>query len=351
MALRELARSQDVAVSAGDSHHDPGAACPGVRLKLLLITNMYPDAENPGRGAFVLEQADALRRADVSVDVVYVAGQRSKMNYLAAAAQVFTRTRAGAYDIVHAHYGLSGVPSVFRCRTPLVVTLHGSDALVGRLQPLISRLVCRLADAVIVVSKGIQAKIPGDLIPCGVDLTRFKPRDRAEARAKLGLPLTQPLVLFPFDPARRVKRYELARGAIELLRDIGAECVTVSNVSNDEMPWYYNAADAMILSSVSEGSPTSVKEALACNLPVVSTAVGDVAEILDGVKGCAICEATPESLAGGLRRILTADDVRRFDGRSAMQRYDQQRIAASLIDVYHRVLRSRDGRNRRNFVE
>jgi glycosyltransferase involved in cell wall biosynthesis len=310
-------------------------------LKVLLVTNMYPDRENPGRGTFVMEQVEALRHGGVGVDVLYVPGHRSKATYLTAAADVFARTRHGAYDVVHAHYGLSGVPALFRHRTPLVVTLHGSDALVGRVQPFISRVVCRLADAVIVVSKGIQARIPGDLIPCGIDLERFAPRDRGAARARLGLPAHRRIVLFPFDPARKVKRYELARAAIALLGDLDVECVTVSGIRNEEMPWYYSAADAMLLCSASEGSPTSVKESLACNVPVVSTDVGDVAQIMDGLDGCAICPDDAASLAAGLRRVLEPSGRPALDGRSAMQRYDQRRIARAIIDVYRRVVRAR----------
>jgi teichuronic acid biosynthesis glycosyltransferase TuaC len=307
---------------------------------VLFVTNMYPHDGNQASGAFVQQQADHLRKAGHTVDVLHIHGDESKLKYLTSPFDVFARTRAASYDVVHAHYGLSGFPALFRQHTPLVITLHGSDALVGRIQPLISRIVCALADAVIVVSKGISARIPGDIIPCGIDLGLFKGHDRASARARLGLPADGRVVLFPFHPTRAVKRYELARAAVDRLADLGVQMLTVSGVRNEDMPWYYSAADVMILCSESEGSPTSVKEALACDIPVVSTDVGDVREILGGVAGCEICADRPESLALGLRHVFERSSER-FEGRPAMERYDQSRVIASIVRVYERVIRER----------
>jgi glycosyltransferase involved in cell wall biosynthesis len=275
-----------------------------MRLKILMVTAMYPHPENQGSGAFVMQQVEQLRAFGHEVDVLHFQGYRSKLEYVKAAIEVRRRTGRVHYDVVHAHYGVTGIAAVFRSRTPLVVTLHGSDALLGRLEPAISRWVCRFADATIVVSRKIAARIPGEIIPCGVDLKIFEPKGRAEARKRLGLPPGKRFVLFPFNPARSVKRFDLAGAAVGLL---AADCpdvelLTVSQVPNTEMPWYYSAADAMILCSDSEGSPTAVKEALACNLPVVSTDVGDVTEILDGIAGVQMCDQTEKSpeRSGGL---------------------------------------------------
>src|SRR5580704_2056272 len=197
------------------------------------------------------------------------------------------------------------------------------------------------ADAVIVVSKGISARIAGDIIPCGIDLEVFKPIDRTAARMRLGLPLRGKLVLFPFDPLRKIKRYELARAAVDTLSDPDAQIITVCGKRNEDMPWYYSAADVMVLCSQSEGSPTSVKEALACNIPVVSTDVGDVREIIDGIDGCEICGEDRVSLAQGLKRVLGRQSEKPFEGRSFMQRYDQSRVVAAILKVYERVIHDR----------
>jgi teichuronic acid biosynthesis glycosyltransferase TuaC len=313
------------------------AVFPG-RLKVLFVTNMYPDEENPASGAFVRQQAESLRKAGHQVDVLQVESNKSRLQYLTSAIDVFGRTRRMSYDVVHAHYGLSGFPALFRYKTPLVVTLHGSDALLGHIQPLISRIVCSFADAVIVVSKGISARIAGEIIPCGIDLEVFKPRDRTTARVHLGLPVRGRLVLFPFDPRRKIKRYELARAAVEAIGDPDIQILTVCGKRGEEMPWYYSAADVLILCSESEGSPTSVKEALACDIPVVSVDVGDVHEILEGIDGCEICLDNAGSLAEGLKRVFGRKIERPFEGRVSMIRYDASRVAAAIVKVYERIL-------------
>ncbi len=196
------------------------------------------------------------------------------------------------------------------------------------------------------MSEEIRHKIPGIVIPCGVDLNVFRPYDRDEARSRLGWPRNKYLILFPFDPARRVKRYDLARAAVEQLKlnrgDV--ELVSVSSVENTEMPWCYSAADVMILCSDSEGSPTSVKEALACNLPVVATDVGDLSEILRGVVGSRLCKQDVSDIAFNLREVIAISRSGRCQGRTAMARYDQALTAQRIINVYKDVLGSRERR-------
>jgi glycosyltransferase involved in cell wall biosynthesis len=312
-------------------------------LKILIVTAMYPHAGREGYGAFVRQQVEAVKNLGHTVEVLDFRGYLSKLQYLKGAFEVYRRTRQNYYDIVHAHYGLAGLPALFRGRAPLVVSLHGSDALIGKLEPWISRFVCRRADATIVVSAKIAAKIPGVVIPCGVDLDVFKPIPRARARERLKLANDRKYVLFPFSPARHVKRFDLAQSAVGQLASQGMaiELLTISNVPNQEMPWYYNAADAMILCSDSEGSPTSMKESLACNLPVVSVDVGDVREIVSGIKGVEIVDQTAPALAHGLRTVLKAPPGSPFQGRQAMQRYSQTQIAESIVRVYREVLDQR----------
>src|SRR5947209_7305073 len=149
---------------------------------------MYPTAERPGCGAFVWQQAEQLRGFGHTVDVINILGFRSRLNYAKGALDVLRTTRTTAYDVVHAHYGLTALPAWFRLATPLVMTLHGSDVLGGPFERLCSSFMSRLADAVIVVSEEMRKRIPGIVIPCGVDLNLFRPLDRDEARARLGWP-------------------------------------------------------------------------------------------------------------------------------------------------------------------
>jgi teichuronic acid biosynthesis glycosyltransferase TuaC len=309
-------------------------------VRILCVTNMYPTPQRPGSGAFVYQQVEQLRRFGHTVDVINILGFQSKMNYLRGALDVMRMTSTLAYDIVHAHYGYSAYPAMFRLQAPLVITLHGTDVLGNIFERLCTRAVSHLADAVIVVSEQMRKRIPGIVIPCGVDLGVFKPYDRDQARARLQWPKDKHIVLFPFDPARPEKRYDLARASVDRLvqEGVDAELMTVINVPNDEMPWCYSAADALLLSSDYEGSPTSIKEALACNLPVVSTKVGDVSELLSGIAGTRICAPDAGTIARNLRDVFDRSRSSEFRGRAAMARYDQAVTVEKIVGVYTDVL-------------
>lgn len=310
-------------------------------VRILCVTNMYPSPQRPGSGAFVCQQVEQLRRFGHTVDVIDILGSQSKMNYLRCTLDVVRMTSAVAYDIVHAHYGYSAYPAMFRLRAPLVITLHGTDVIGQSIfERLSTRAVSHFADAVIVVSEELRRRIPGIVIPCGVDLGVFKPYDRDKARARLGWPKDKHIVLFPFDPARPEKRYDLARASIERLvqEGVDAELMTVVNVPNGEMPWCYSAADALLLCSDYEGSPTSIKEALACNRPVVATDVGDVGELLNGIAGTRICPQDAGTIARNLREVFDWSRSSEFRGRAAMARYDQVLTVEKIVGVYDDVL-------------
>src|SRR5438105_5147226 len=149
---------------------------------------MYPTPQRPDYGPFVWQQDRQLRRFGHTVDVVNILGFRSKLNYLKGAVDGLRKTSGTPYDIVHAHYGLTALPAWFRRHAPLVMTLHGSDVLGGRFERLCSWVIGRFADAVIVVSEEMRRRVPGVVIPCGVDLSLFRPYNRDEARARLGWP-------------------------------------------------------------------------------------------------------------------------------------------------------------------
>ncbi len=309
-------------------------------MRILCVTNMYPSPERPGSGAFVYQQVQQLRRFGHSVDVVNIVGSQSKLNYLKGIFDVIRRTSATRYDIVHAHYGYSAYPAMFRLRAPLVITLHGTDVLGNIFERLATRVVSHFADAIIVVSEEMRKRIPGIVIPCGVNLGAFKPYDRDEARARLRWPKDKFIVLFPFDPTRPEKRYDLARASVDRLvqNGVDAELMTVINVPNEEMPWYYSGANALLLSSDYEGSPTSIKEALACNLPVVSTRVGDVHEQLNGIAGTWICPPDAATIARSLRAAFDWSQNGEFQGRAAVAKYDQALTVERIDGVYTDVL-------------
>ena len=330
----------------------------GRPLRVLMLTCAWPPPDRPGyTTTFIRRQVEFLQAAGVEVDVFHFTSAMRPANYLRAWMGARRRTARDRYDIVHAQFGQSGLVAL-PTRLPLVVTFRGDDlqGIVGRnlritpagkvLQQL-SRMVARSADACIVVSEHMKAFLPrsvsAHVIPSGLDLDQFRPIPREEARARLGLPLDKRLVLFVGNPAVERKRYSLARQAVDILaRSLPAELVVAWKVRHRDVPLWMSACDALVFTSMQEGSPNAVKEALACDLPVVSVPVGDVAQRIRGVAGCELCpDEEPESIAAALERVLRRGA--RAAGRAAVQDLDERRLAQQVIDVYRSVLQARNG--------
>lgn len=308
-----------------------------------MVTSEWPSPERPYGGCFIEQQAEALRRAGVSVEVLPFAGRRRVLNYLRAWRQVRKAINGGGFDLVHAQFGHSGALSVTPKKIPVVIQFRGSDLQGGRLWRAVSRYGARKADANIVVARRMGAYLPRPpdaVIPSGIDFDLFRPIPREQARARLGLPQAGKLVLFVGGPDRRAKRHRLAKEAVGMVP--GATLLSVSGVDRTTIPFYMNAADALILVSLWEGSPNVVKEALACNLPVVATDVGDIRERIESVAGCCLCEGdSPEEIARAVVDVLSRDA--RVDGRDSVRGLADGQLAQQVIAVYREVLRGVGG--------
>jgi glycosyltransferase involved in cell wall biosynthesis len=174
-----------------------------------------------------------------------------------------------------------------------------------------------------------------EVVPFGVDTDQFRPMDRETARERVGWDPDpdERTVLFPYAPDRPVKDFPLAQRVIE--RVPNATLRTVSGVDHDEIPHYMNASDALLVTSERESGPMVVREAAACNLPVVSRDVGFAADVLDGVRNSAIAD-TETGLATALERVLAAEG--RSDGREAVAELGVDETARHLAQVYRSVL-------------
>jgi glycosyltransferase involved in cell wall biosynthesis len=175
-------------------------------------------------------------------------------------------------------------------------------------------------------------------MPSGIDLELFRPEPREAVRSRLGLPLEARLVLFVGNPGLARKRFSLAQAAIARInRNIPVRLLVGWEMPHRQIAELMNAADALVLTSMQEGSPNSVKEALACNLPVVSVPVGDVASRIRGIAGCELCpDDRPETIATALERVLLRGD--RVDGRAAVGHLDERLLTQRLIGIYRSVL-------------
>ena len=324
-------------------------------IRVLMITAGWPQPGQPQTTHFVKRQAEFLQRAGVQVDVFQFRGAKRFWNYEKAWTQVRPMIRSGRYDLVHAQFGQSGALALPR-RLPMVVTFRGSDILgivgedgqytfAGKISQCVARFVAKRANAVVVVSEHMKAyfetSAPVLVLPSGLDFELFRCMPRDEARRQLGWSLDKRLVLFAGNPEQPRKRYALAKAAMDLLNQrLPAELVVAWAVSHSDIPLYMNACDAFVFTSMQEGSPNVVKEALACDLPVVSVAIGDVEERLKGIEGCELCpDERPESIAACLERVLRRGQ--RVAGRIAVAHLAEEAITARLIGLYQAVLRRR----------
>lgn len=321
-------------------------------MKVLIVTNMLAgqNPAQPSQGVFVSEQVDALRRLpDTQVDVLVVKGFASRLAYARSAVQLWRRLRASRYDIVHYHFGLTAwTAALVRTfsRARIVVTLHGSDVLGGRVLRAISLSAVRFAHACIAVSDEIRdaaraANPHCTTIPCGVDDTLFHPPPAGSG------PRPFRIVVFPSSASRPEKDHALFARALEIARQRSATPIVerrIDGLTRPEVCQLLQTADAMLMTSRREGSPQSVKEAMACGLPVVSVDVGDVARMLSGARQCRVADGRdPDTLAALLLDVLATGE--RSDGPLHLERggYRSSQVAARVRALYLDTLVRRGG--------
>ena len=307
-------------------------------MKVLVITNMYPTESRPIFGPFIKDQVESLRAAGVEVDVLFVDGSTGKLNYLRGVMDMRRMLHKSRYDVVHAHYVYSGWVARMQRSVPVVVSSHGSDTLGS--QGWLLRRLHPIVDAVTITSRQNQNRVglPNtSILACGVDVAKFCPMDRAEARARLGwAPDRRTMLYVGVDvPLKRLDVIRQAYAVVSGHRS-DVDLVTAVGVSREHIPLHMNAADVLVLASDTEGAPVVIREAAACNLPIVSVDVGDVAEFIEGMTNCHICERTPESMAETVRMVLEAGG--RSNGREFLDRFSLEGTAQKLIAIYESVL-------------
>jgi glycosyltransferase involved in cell wall biosynthesis len=304
--------------------------------RVLAVTAMYPSPAAPYQGIFVHEQIVALRELGAHIDVLYIEGRRGKHEYLRGCLRVAAACARRQYDVVHGHYGYAGLVARCQLAAPVVVTFYGSDINLQHERPF-SKLAAALANETIVLSP-VLARVGGlaraHVIPCGVDLSTFRPMEVTEARRALGIDADATVLLFPADPARRVKRFDRFQAAISRLEE-PVHVLTLHDVPREQVPLVLNAADCLVMTSDSEGSPVSVREALACNTPIVSVDVGDVRELLEGVEHSHVVSFEPDAIAAAVRRVLAGRN--RSNGRQKAPFLDADVSAKRVYDLYTRL--------------
>ncbi|MHB8599230.1 MAG: glycosyltransferase, partial [Ktedonobacteraceae bacterium] len=329
-------------------------------LRVLMVTGIYPTRGKPHSGTFIQSQVDSLIEAGLEVEIIHPKPGPIPYRYTTAALQVLRKTLREHFDVVHGHYGLWCLAGCLQWKTPVVASFLGDDLLgtpngdgtyskKSGLVVYISQWLCQRVDAVIVKSEGMKQAAHANkafIIPNGVDFSFFHPIPRAEARAALGWHKSRYYVLFGNNPQIPRKNFALAQAAVERLQAKGLDValVVATGLPQTQVLQYINASNALVLPSLIEGSPNIVKETMACNVPVVATDVGDVADVIGKTAGCAVCLPDPTAFANALEQAILRKEP--TTGREDISHLDRTIVAQQVIAVYEQAIRNHSYRRK-----
>ncbi len=307
-------------------------------LKDLRVLFVYNSKGIDARTLLVTTQGRSLMNKGVHIDY-YDICSKNVFGYIKHVKHLKNYIKRGQYDIVHSKFGFSAFTSTLAGAKPHVVSLMGSDYKLERASLYISKLFARFFwDVTIAKSPLMYNALKGQntvMIPNGIDFSRFKHIDREIARKRVDFS-SSAHVLWVSDPERKEKNFDLAREGFANLNTNDVELTVVNNVELDKVPFYYYAADVLLVTSKWEGSPNVVKEAMACSLPIVSTDVGDITNITEGTTGCYIVESDPESIAMAIDTALSFG--KRTNGRDKVRNLDVDNISDQMIEIYLKLV-------------
>ena len=290
---------------------------------------------------FIKSQAESLTKLGHTIDYYPVKG-KGLWGYLSNITKLSKFIKKGDYDIVHSHYSFCGIVSALATKKPVVCSLMGSDVKESGLwRFIIKYFIMHKWGKTIVKSVDMKTELGIDtveVIPNGVDLELFKPLDKNDCRKELGWDIGKKIILFAADPKRPEKNFSLAKKATETLNIQDVELKVIYPVPHKDIPLYLNAADLLLSTSLWEGSPNIIKEAMACNCSIVSTNVGDVKWLLDGVEGCFITTNDPKDVANKIRKALDIKEKTKGREKLISLGLDSEHIAKMIIQVYEEVI-------------
>lgn len=288
--------------------------------------------------SFVDEQIAALKCIGVDI-VTYRILKKGISGYLSSLLDFKSKIKAFSPQLIHAHYGLSGLFANLQRKVPVITTYHGCDINKFALRFLSVFSILLSASNIFVSEKQSKkvlffAKKKFYILPCGINVSDFYPIDKSLARAQFKFDLLKKYILFSSSFSIPVKNVQLAKQSIKLL-DIDAELIELKGYTRQQVNLLMNACDVGLLTSLREGSPMFIKELLATNTPIVSTDVGDVSERINGVESCFIAENDPDDLAIKLKIAMYAAKT---NGRIKITEFDNDKIAKVLLNIYSNTI-------------
>lgn len=305
-------------------------------MKVLIVANNKPGQFSP----FVSEQVETLKKLGVRFDFFGVGGKGFN-GYLSNLPPLKKRIHVFNPDLIHAHYGLSGMLANLQRAIPVVTTYHGSDIHSKGLILSMSKITARYSAYNIFVSPWLLelSGYNGDnkcVIPCGVDTTTFTPIERAEARKQLGWNENEMIVLFAGAFDNEVKNSQLAKEAVSLVPN--TKIVELRGYTREQVCMLINAANCLLMTSYREGSPVVIKEAMACGTPIVSVDVGDVKDVVSDVNGSYISTYDANDIAAHISQALIFKGKTNGPQCIADKGLSNNIIAKRIYEIYLKVI-------------
>ncbi|MBD1397717.1 glycosyltransferase [Pontibacter sp. JH31] len=300
---------------------------------------------------FIKSQGESLKAAGIEVDYFPLKG-KGFTGYIKAGLNLRKVLKLKQYDVIHAHYTLSGWAAVIGARnTPVVISLMGSDAygqiteniaqsIKSKFYQLLTYLIQPFVTAIISKSENIEKHVylkrKSTILPNGVNTNLFRPTTN-DFRQELGLHADKIYILFLGNRDKPIKNYTLAREAVALLNMPDVELINPYPLDHADIPSYLNSVNVLVVPSLMEGSPNVVKEAMACNCPIVATDVGDIKWVIGDTDGCHLSDFNPEEFAAKLKSAIAfSRDSGRTNGINRINELglSAEDVANKLIDIY-----------------
>ena len=305
-------------------------------MKVLIVGSNKSGQFSP----FVTEQVNALKKLGVEFDFYGVDGKGAS-GYLSNLSPLKKKIHQFKPDLIHAHYGLSGMLANLQRTVPVITTYHGSDVHSRGLNLSISKITARYSAYNIFVSPWLLelSNYHGEnkcVIPCGVDTVTFTPIERAEARKQLGWNENEQIVLFAGAFDNEVKNSPLAQKAVSLVPN--TKLMELRGYTREQVNLLMNAANCLLMTSHREGSPVVIKEAMACGTPIVSVDVGDVKEVMSGVEGCYITAYDANDIAAYIRQALLYQGKTNGPLGVIEKGLSNDVVAKQILKIYQKVI-------------
>ncbi len=297
-------------------------------------------SKNSGKIApFIAEQVDAIMQLGVETSY-YTIEQKGIKGYLNSRKGLQEKIKHFRPNIIHAHYGLAGLLANLQRKVPVVTTYHGSD-INNNKAFFFSTIAIYLSKFNIFVSAQNRDKVgikkKSALIPCGVDTKVFMPKNRIDCRVYFRLDKHKKYVLFSSTFSNQVKNPKLAKQVVQKLKDV--ELLELKAYQREEVAMLISAVDCCLMTSYTEGSPQFIKEAMACNCPIVTVNVGDVKKVIGNTQNTFVCDSyQKEELIEKLKIVLSTDQRTNGSQRIEQLQLHSQQVAQKIKEIYLKVI-------------